>query len=167
MAKKNFKNFDEMNKFFNKNIASVMENEIAQTIKQKESEMVEQEVYQKYTPSNGEPWIYNRRRQNDGLADTRNMEHKVEIINDMVKLTVTNVTGGSDDANMRIANLVEHGDGNGGNYDYKSNRSGDADKYLSPRPFQARTLEELSKTSELKNVMSKALKARGINFKEN
>lgn len=155
------KSMAELKRLVDIQIASAMKNEVAQQVKEVESDMVEQHVYDKY-----EPYKYVRRGENDGLADTRNMMHEVTIVGDMVKLTVTNETGGSEDRSMKLADLVEHGDNSpmGYEYDWKTNRDTDSPAYLESRPFQAETLRTM-KDGEFKQILWQALKARGLDIK--
>lgn len=159
-----FNNIKELEKYMNKQMSEVMNNEMAQMVKKKESESVEKNVYQAYQPSSpdGEPWKYERRRTNGGLADIRNMTHEVINSGNGVELTVENKTKGKDQ-NFEIDDLVEYGDGyNGKEYEFKKNRDGTAQQYLRPRPFTQRTKEDILMTNKHVDTMRKGLKSRGI-----
>jgi hypothetical protein len=159
-----FKNENELIKYLQSQMRDVMNNEMAQMVKKKESESVEKNVYQAYQPENGEPFIYERRKINGGLADERNMKHKVKNVPNGVELSVENKTKGKDD-NFQIADLVEYGDGyNGKEYDYKTNRIGTEHEYLRGRPFTEKTEEDIVQSNEHVEIMKNGLKARGIDI---
>lgn len=156
------KSLTELNKYLNKQIRSVMEQEMATMVKNEESKSVEKNVYQQYQPNDGEPFIYERRKTSGGLADKKNMKHKVKNIPNGVELSVENVTKGKNDK-FKIADLVEYGDGfDGKEYEYKDNRINTADEYLQARPFTERTVESIQQSNEHLLVMKLGLKARGI-----
>jgi hypothetical protein len=157
-----FKNLTELNKYLNQQIREVMDNEMAAMVKKKESESVEKNVYQAYQPDNGEPFIYERRKTDGGLADERNMEHKVKNVKDGVELSVENITKGKDQ-NFRLDTLIEYGDGTDGKeYQFKTNRIGTADEYLRGRPFTEKTEESILQSNEHVKIMKNTLKAKGI-----
>jgi hypothetical protein len=158
-----FKNLTELNKYLNQQMREVMENEMAAMVKKKESESVEKNVYEAYQPENGKPFVYERRKTNEGLADERNMKHKVKNIKDGVELSVENTTKGKDQ-NFRLDTLIEYGDGTDGKeYQYKTNRLNTADEYLRDRPFTEKTEESIAQSNEHVEVMKNSLKSRGIN----
>lgn len=160
---KSFNNFAQLTAHINKQVEIALKNDVANTVKEEMIERVEQDVYAKYTPNNGEPWRYERRRDKGGLSDVDNMHHRTERELDGVKLIVTNETK-DDDTGQPIASLVEHGNGkNGLHYTYQNNRSGDADDYLSARPFQAKTIEELNSSGEAKEALKRGLRGLGMN----
>jgi hypothetical protein len=148
----------------NKNIENAMKHEVSDVVKKVESEKVESEVYDRYKPStsDGEPWRYERRKTNGGLADTTNMIPKTNIVANGVELTVENITEGSQDS-FKISDLIEGGDGtNGKQYQYKTNRDGTADQYLRARPFQRKTEEELAKTGDHEKALKVGLRRNGL-----
>lgn len=158
---KNFNNMAQLNSYINKQLEKVLKNDVSPVIKEKESEMVEQEVYAKYKPNNGEPWRYERRKEHGGLADINNMKEYINVKNNKVNLEIVNETTG--DEGYLIADLVEGGDKkNGKEYKYKNNRSGDAQDYLNPRPFQEKTVEALNSSSEIKQAVRRGLNNLGI-----
>lgn len=157
-----FKSLTELNKYLNTQMRSVMENEMAQMVKKEESDSVQKNVYQQYQPNNGEPYIYERRKENGGLADKSNMKSKVKNVPNGLELSVENITKGKDDK-FRIDDLVEYGDGtNGKEYEYKDNRSDTADEYLRARPFTEKTAENILQSNAHVQVMKNGLKAKGI-----
>lgn len=149
-------------------IKNALENEVAEKVRDIEQRKIDETVYSGYRPStsDGEPWVYKRRRDNGGLRDRKNMIADVQATSDGVKLSVENITTGSQD-NFKIADLVEYGDNtNGKEYAYKRNRDGTADQYLRSRPFTKNTIEELERTGEHIDALIDGLKKQGINVKK-
>ena len=132
--------------------------------------MVEREVYAKYTPNNGEPWVYQRRKKDGGLADKNNMVHEVAQIGDKAKMQILNLTPFNENYNFdnyrpgdTLANLVEGGDKKyGAEYTFKTNRSGDAYKYLGARPFQQETVKELERNGDHLDALALDLMMKGL-----
>jgi hypothetical protein len=159
-----FANLDELQVFINGKVEEIMDNEMAQMVKQKESESVETNVYDKYRPNNGEPYVYKRRETSGGLADVSNMQHNVTNNRNGVTLSVENITKGQQE-NFKIADLVEYGDGyNGKEYQFKNNRDGTAKQYLVARPFTEKTEDIIEQTNEHVKIMEKGLKSKGIDI---
>jgi hypothetical protein len=159
-----FKNLNELIKYLNVQMRDVMNTDMAQMVKKKESESVEKNVYEAYQPENGEPFVYERRKTNGGLSDESNMKHSVKNVPNGVELSIKNTTKGKDQ-NFQIAELVEYGDGyNGREYEYKTNRNDTADEYLRARPFTEKTEEVILQSDEHVKVMRNGLKAKGITF---
>lgn len=159
-----FYNLNNLSKFLNGKIADAMKTDVAETVRNVEQKNIDDTVYSGYRPStsDGEPWRYERRRDNGGLRDRKNMVADVQVTSDGVKLLVENITTGSQD-NFRIDDLVEYGDGtNGKEYGYKRNRDGTADQYLRGRPFTRNTIEELERTGEHVDALINGLRKNGI-----
>ncbi|PAV30164.1 hypothetical protein CIL05_06770 [Virgibacillus profundi] len=164
MAKKTASNLAELNEYLKTQLSSVMKQELAQVVKETESDMVEKEVYNRYKPSpKGKPWTYQRRgtdKGSGGLGDIENMKAETAPTLTGVELTVTNTTTGQQDTDMQIADLVEGGDNtNGKEYKHKGDGSGE---YLEARPFQKETLRELQESGKAVDVLKKGLRARGL-----
>ncbi len=138
----------------------------AEVVKDVQAEKVKSEVYDAYGPNNGEPWEYDRRKSNGGLQDKRNMIVENEkVTGNSASVDIRNVTKGSQD-NFEIADLVEYGDGfNGKEYQYKTNRSDDADKYLKARKFTEATVIQLKQTGQHVEKFKQEMKKRGIDVK--
>ncbi|MED3562244.1 hypothetical protein [Bacillus xiapuensis] len=157
-------NIKELSKYLNKHMKEVLEENVAPVVKNKEQEKVITEVYDRYSPStpDGEPFKYERRGYNGGLADQKNMQHKVKTTKDGVELSVENVTKGKDQ-NFRLDTLIEYGDGTDGKeYQYKTNRDGTANQYLQGRPFTKSTIEELEQSGEHIQAFVRGMKTKGI-----
>lgn len=153
-----FKNMKELAAYLNKQIAFVMEDEVAEKVKDVQQRNIQEQVYEAYTP-----FQYSRRRwSNGGLGDRESMEVDVVETGNGVELTVTNRAKGQDD-NFEIAELVEYGDGyNGKEYTYKRNRNNTQNQYLEPRPFTAETVSELQMNNEHVTAFKEGLRKRGI-----
>jgi hypothetical protein len=160
-----FKTLAQLEAHVNKIMRDALNTEVAQLVKNKEQEKVITEVYDKYKPSspNQEPWIYERRGTRDGLADQKNMKHKVKSLGKgSLELSVENKTKGKDDK-YQISDLIEYGDGyNGMEYDWKDNRDNTADQYLQARPFQEKTMESIEQSGEHIKAMKKGLIRQGL-----
>lgn len=152
-----FKSLKELERYINKQMADVMRKEVAEKVKDVEQKNIDSTVYDAYAP-----FVYEHRRDNDGLHDRNNMQSQVTQSGNSVELTVENTTKGKD-SNYEIAELIEYGDGaNGKEYDFKKNRDGTSYKYLGSRPFTKNTVDELHRTGEHVDEMKKGLKKRGI-----
>lgn len=164
-----FNNLNSLIKHLNERvIKNALGNEVAEKVRDIEQRKIDETVYSGYRPStsDGEPWVYKRRRDNGGLRDRKNMIANVQVTSDGVKLSVENVTTGSQD-NFKIADLIEYGDNtNGKEYAYKRNRDGTADQYLRSRPFTKNTIEELKRTGEHIDALIDGLKKQGIDVKK-
>lgn len=167
---------EELSRELNKLLIETLNNQksvTANVIKETESDMVEREVYAKYTPNNGEPWEYQRRRKDGGLADIDNMVHEAAQIDGKVKLKVINLTPFNEEYNFdnyragdTLANLVEGGDRKyGAEYSFKNNRSNDADKYLQARPFQQETVKTLEGNKDHVDALKLDLMMKGLRVK--
>jgi hypothetical protein len=159
-----FSNLKQLEKYLNKQMADVLQNEVAEKVKDVEQESIDRTVYRGYQPTSpdSEPWVYERRRDDGGLRDRRNMEEAITHTSNGVELSVENTTTGKDD-NFEIADLVEYGDGtNGKEYTFKRNRDDTAKQYLRGRPFTQETVETLERTGEHVDEMRKGLKRKGL-----
>ena len=70
----------ELKKLFKKQIATAMRTDVVPLTKELQSENVQTEVYDAYSPStpDGEPFVHERRKENGGLASQKNMRHRVK-----------------------------------------------------------------------------------------
>lgn len=142
-------------------IDRALEKEVLEAVKDEESETIYAEVYKVYRPSK-----YRRREKRGGLADTDNIKGTVSG----GVLTVVNTTppnpGGC--VNNRLVTtdkilpeLVEHGDGyKNFHYDFQSE-----ERYMEPRPFTAKTVENLKKSGDHVKALKDGLKRQGVKVK--
>lgn len=164
-----FKNLEEMAKYLAKNqIKKALENEVAEKVRDLEQLNIDSQVYERYNIVDGtqqEPYIYQRRYDDGGLRDRKNMTAATKETSNGVQLSVENVTKGKDD-NFVIAGLIEYGDGfDGMNYTYKENRDGTSYQYLNSRPFTKSTIQELKETGEHVKALAEGLKKQDIDVK--
>jgi len=142
-----FKNIKSLEKHLKNKINNALLNEVADTIKDTESEQVDKIVY-------SYPNKYYRRRgsHGGGLGDITNMTS--EMVDDGV-LAVKNRTPPNP--------YYSHDALNGEFIDYAVEYGVDYD-FLNPgaRPFIERTKDELRSNGELVNAMKKGLKRQGI-----
>jgi hypothetical protein len=163
-----FSTLKQLEAYINKQMRDVLQNEVAEKVKDVEQRNIQDEVYEGYVTSQagGQPYIYQRRRTNGGLQDKKNMKSKVKNLGSGqgVELSVENVAKGKDDK-FRLDTLIEYGDGTDGKeYEYKTNRDGTADQYLRGRPFTNETVKELESSNEHVHVFKNGMKSRGIDI---
>ena len=143
-----FSDLKSLEAFLKKSVDNALNAEVAQAIKETQSDVIQDVVYNAYTPK-----LYQRRGAlGGGLGDTTNMYHEVY---DGV-LTVENRTPPNPDyshtalQSKSIDTAVERGE----RYDYW----GDA----FPRPFTAKTVERLENSDILTKAISSGLNRQGI-----
>lgn len=145
------KNFSELEKELYARIDASMVTDINRLVKEKMSEHVQSDVYDKYTPK-----TYERRYDNDGLSDINNMMAEYSMSNH--SLTVQNLTVGNSNYVPQdgfIAPIIESGEG----YHYHF-------KYFDkPRPFIHNTYEDLLSSKEYIDTLKKSLQRQGLNVK--
>lgn len=152
-----FKNFDTMEAYLKKDIYNILfksmdiERVLAETMAQSVSEI----VYDAY-----EPTKYNRRFDNGGLADTRNMQiTSVYLEGDAIKLTFENLTEGNDSMKGELITptIVEGIEENWANPD---------GKWSWERDFISDTVNRLrGNPTDLLNAFRTALIKRGFQVK--
>jgi|LSQX01.2.fsa_nt_gb hypothetical protein len=163
-----FRNMSELSKALEKHIKQSMENEVAEVVKDVMQEKINDEVYMSYRHSSGdsgrqEPYRYERRYYEGGLIDRDNIAHEVSKDG---TLTVENIAKGKDSGDD-LAPLIEMGHNKGyGSYDYTSNRDNTQDQYLQPRPFIAKTREELQKEGKHIKALKDGLKKQGLRVED-
>lgn len=159
MTSETFDSIAKLLKHVEKNhFRPVMETVMAEMVKDEEQKAIDKTVYDAYKPgtTDGEPWVYKRRRDNGGLRSRDNMKVDVKRVGDDIELSVENVTKGAN--GYAIAEGIEYGR----NYEYTSNRDDTADQYLAPRPFTNETEKEILSRDLHTKIMKQALKARGL-----
>ena len=158
-----FKNLKDLIKYATEKVNESLGDEVASMVKDKQQEHINDDVYMQYNVVDGqrkEPYRYERRYFEGGLIDRDNIVAEVKD----GTLTVTNVTEGKDGLD-NLAKLIEYGDGQGGQYNYKYNRDDTQDQYLSPRPFIENTRKEIAEKALHKKALIEGLKKRGIKAK--
>lgn len=141
-------------------VRDIMNNEMAEMVKDEEQKAIDKKVYDAYKPgtTDGEPWVYKRRRDNGGLRSRDNMKSNVKKTSEGIELSVENVTKGAN--GYEIAEGIEYGR----NYEYTSNRDDTAEQYLAPRPFTNATENEILTRDLHTKIMKQGLKARGLDI---
>lgn len=144
-----------------KKVDDALSKEVLEAVASEESETIYAEVYKVYKPSK-----YRRREKRGGLADTDNIKGTVSG----GVLTVVNTTppnpGGCVNNSLVttdkiLPELVEHGDGyKSYHYDFQSEG-----RYMAPRPFTAKTVENLKKSGNHIKALKDGLKRQGIKTK--
>lgn len=165
----------ELNVAINKMLMETLGSEdshVAEVIKIAESDMIEQEVYDKYYSESISEYRYRRRGSeygSGGLGDTSIMEHTTSNAGDKVKMSVVNMAQGQQghkgETNLKpgqLAQLVEGGDGTGGlRYSYGDG----SEEYMEKRPFQAKTIEELKNNKMHVQTLRFELRNKGLDVK--
>ena len=154
----NFKNLNELRKHLQQKIDKTLISKVADTIREAEHKNIDETVYDAY-----DPHVYQRRGDNGGIGDMRNM--KAELVEDG-KLIVTNETKPNDNYNHSmpssapLAEVIEFGHGyNGYQYDYPPSNETPCGQ---PRPFIKNTYEELKNTGNHVDALKKGLRKQGI-----
>ena len=146
-------------------IDDAMTKEVFDEVRDEETTTIYSEVYKVYTPR-----IYRRRGEYGGLGDPYNIEIRGGVAKGgvmvVVNMTDPNPGGCTSDANVttgkNLPELVEFGDGYKF-YRYDFPKRGAA--YMGPRPFTAKTIENLKKSRAHISAMKAGLKRQGINVK--
>lgn len=139
-----FKSFAALKKHIESTVAKVLENEVADVMREVQRDAINEEVYNVYPDP---PVVYQRRDFDGGLADPNNMIVKVNG----TTLKFSNITppnlsydGFESSYVTDFPALIEYGDGgSGGSYTYRHSSRPWGPTFLAPRPFMERTREEL------------------------
>ncbi len=141
------RNFKDLEKAISQKIKKAMENEVAKKAIGIGQDMVEQEVYQKYTPT-----MYERTGELKESFETKPIKDGIELTNTR------------SDGDRYIPEIIEHGHwgSDQGGYEYPSyNEDGSPRAYMNPRPFMQKTKEQLE-NGEFKDALVKGLKSEGL-----
>lgn len=156
----------------NKAIKDAFRTEVAEKVKEVESQKVEEIVYHRYNP----PELHlPRRKEHVGLKDKRNMKHTISTNGEDILLEVKNMTDGNpyaDDTDLTkppnfLAGIIEYGRLPQKKGKFAYNRWGKehpATQFLQPRPFTKETVRELKRTGEHVDVFIKGMKRNGFNL---
>lgn len=153
MAGKTFKSIEELEKYIEQQATEILATEGLKEVRKTMQKNVETEVYSKYTPNNGEPYRYERRKTNGGLQDEQN----IVVTNKRSDgVDIENITTGT--RGYRLDEVIESGKG----YEYTYNRDGANPPYTKPRRFVNKTYEDLRDSDAIADVLEKGLKNKGI-----
>ena len=126
---------------------------IAEEMKNIEQEVINEVVYNAYSPT-----YYERRYEDGGLSDKKNMKHDIEETANGFNITVKNITKGHEGYYMAdghtdgyIADIIEEGKG----YGYG------LDDVIGARPFNEVSQEVIDSTNKIENTIIRELKKRG------
>lgn len=157
MAKKSFNNLDELELYLQKNVMQILSKDasIERILAETMSQAVVDVVYAAYDPVD-----YERRMDDGGLSDVRNMFISDFGVKDgKVFLTFENLTEGADNLKGEfIGDLIEYGEG----YNDKHWQTPNS-PYADARPFAEETANRINANpTELLNALKTALQARGF-----
>jgi hypothetical protein len=148
------KNLRDLAKYIQNKIDSVLLDEVAEKVKDIQTEAIQQTVYDAYP----RPVMYERRRNYWGLMDKRNMP---AVLEGSGVLSVSNETPlndvyGVNPSGKSLTEIVVSGEG------YMFHNGGE---YEQPRDFIEATREKLSESGALAEALQKGLNRRGIETK--
>jgi hypothetical protein len=153
------KNMNELAKMLEKHIESALNKEVAKTVKEEMSQVIKDETYTAYEPAS-----YERREDDGGLSDIRNMTTTTV---DNTTISIKNETKGN-------ADYAYARDGyDSGNID-EIIASGSGYKWITskifrlqpfPRDFYAGTVARLNQNNTHIAAMAEGLRRQGLNVK--
>ena len=147
--KNSYDDIDELLNDIKSDIEDVLMDEVLDEVKDIELKHIEDDVLSVYSPK-----IYER-RNNNGIDDPDNIIGEVRNM----QLSVDNVTRfddgyGTYNHGVGLADLINDGDGKSGYYyDYPFEGMG-------ARPFIDNTIEEIERTDDVENALSKGMRKR-------
>jgi len=151
----------KINKQLSAKIDDALSKEVFEEVRDEEAATIYAEVYKVYTPR-----IYRRRGEYGGLADPYNIEIEGGAAKGgrmaVVNVTDPNPGGCTSDARVstgkNLPELVEHGDG----YKFYHYDFPNKGKYMGPRPFIAKTIENLKKNRAHVTALRDGLRRQGV-----
>lgn len=155
-----FTNLNDLEKYLQKNIYDLLfkSGEIERIMAEEMSQAVLDVVYSSY-----EPESYERRGDDNGLSDVRNMQiTNVIVEGNAIKMEFENLTKGNDNLKGEYtADLIEYGEGFQGKH--WNNAHG---AWAQPRPFAEETANRLrSNPTQLLNALKSELSRRGFDVR--
>lgn len=169
MVKKQFKNLNDLKRFVGEQSTNILNDKKLESILAKEMQKaVHMVVYRHYTPK-----FYERRKDNGGLSDTRNMKIvDVSVKGGNVVLLFENLTKGQthftpiyehslDSMHGEfITDLIEEGSGSGTGEWYREGAWSEA------RPFVQQTIENINRNPDkLVDAIKKAYRRVGFTIR--
>lgn len=146
-------------------VGDTLSHEVFEAVKEEESAAIDSEVYGVYTPKK-----YRNRGLGAGMADPSNIVMSDGSASNG-KLTVVNITepnpAGCEDnwrvtTDKNLPELIEFGQGyNSMGYDFPRHGL----RYMEPRPFTEKTIENLKNNKAHVEAMKNGLRKRGLNIK--
>lgn len=146
-------------------IDDAMTKEVFEEVRDEEAAVIYEEVYKVYKPK-----IYRRRGEYGGLGDPYNIEirggaaqgGKMIVVNTTQPNPAGCAPGASVTTGKDLPGLVEFGSGYR-YYQYDFPKKGAA--YMRPRPFTAKTIENLRKSRAHVLALKEGLKRQGVDVK--
>lgn len=152
-----FEDFKSMYIKIQQDIVMAMEYNVAPSIKEVESRMVKEHVYDVYKSSSDSFLRYERRKDEGGLSDVRNMSSKVYSNWGEVSLEITNDTEVNEffyyKYHPRLDELIEYGK----TYPLFTIHDEEEYPFYKPRPFTEKTIEYVEQTNLVVNELEKKL----------
>jgi len=148
-----FKNIKSMMNYVQSNVKEILSsNEIQNIIKETIRDVIMDEVYDKYDPTQ-----YVRRYDEGGFSDKRNYICKINISNNYVSVTIFNdTTANGDNGNDYLDEIIYRGD----MYTWENSKIYQMMPY--PRNWINESVNRLYDSGELMKRLSKRLSERGI-----
>jgi hypothetical protein len=159
-----FNNVEELEKYLTQKINNSLEEEVSKQARKTMKEVIETEVYAKYTPYEDVKKPYTRQRKDGGLLDDENIH--TGLVNDgelVIRNTRTNEhddeLGYSTSPYRDVAAIVEYGT----NYNWNNSKIYHIQPF--PRPFHEKTAERLKQEGLAKKALTDGLKRNGLDVK--
>lgn len=165
-----FSNVADLKKYIEKRAVKILAKEVADVVRSVQKEAIKKEVYSVYPRT----VRYERRKGDGGLSDEDNMLADIQG----TVLRIRNVTQPNDEYDFYDAQfaddgcersyvfdlpaLIEYGDAGSVGYTHKHSSMPSGPTFLEPRPFVARTKEELRRHGYHVNALRHGLMKAGF-----
>lgn len=159
----NFTSLESLFDYIQDSVNEVLESDVTELVEDTMIDSIQTKVYNVYTPT-----VYNRRGEDGGLLDKRNIS---TVVSSNGQLTSTNVTiansviyrgsYGKAYSSKNIGGLLTPIIVSGIGYDFQNS----AKAYSQPRNFITETKIQLSNGNKIKRTISTGLKKNGIKVK--
>ena len=147
------KGIDDIYNKLLKDIKNEIAPKIAEEMKNIEQEVIEEVVYNAYTPT-----YYERRYEDGGLSDKENMKETIVSKENNIEIKVKNVTKGNSeysDAEGYTAGYIDEIIETGQGYGY------DLDSYIGARPFTEISQNVIDYTDRIVKLFEEELRKKG------
>lgn len=152
-----FKDLSAAIKYIKSAIDDTLENEVADAVKEEQTDAVKRVVYGAYgSKADGEPKQYVRRKESGGLADPNNMVPTV--VDGVLEVwNITPVDNGYGNDGYLAGDIVY----SGGPYNYSKGKDTFGD-FRQPRDFIGGTYENLRASKSYLTALKSGLQKRGL-----
>ena len=151
-------NLSQLRQLIQDHVKKIAVEEMAESVKQVESDEIEKEVYEQYSPTQ-----YIRRKENEGLIDKNNMQVYSNETDKGINIEITNDTKGNENYKNHevgfIDEIIEKGEG----YTWENSEIANMQPY--PRPFTEKTIENLQQNKQYIDVLKKEMQKLGYKIK--